>query len=174
MTSVCGPSGFGDGGAFDKCNFYDPGSNTGAGSEYIQLKNGTKGYDVDWNNAAPTVGVAWQPNVQHGFLRTILGDPSQATLRGGYSVAYERQALTVFTSLFGGNPGSTLTLNRNANNNNLVLPGQTWPILLRETNRLDFAPYPETVTTTPVGPATRTASARSRPTFKSRRHGRGR
>jgi hypothetical protein len=154
MTSVCGQSGFGDGGTFDKCNFYDPGSNTGAGSEYIQLNKGTKGYDVDWNNLAPTVGVAWQPNVQNGFLRTILGDPSQATFRGGYSVAYERQALTVFTSLFGGNPGSTLTLNRNANNNNLVLPGQTWPILLRETNRLDFAPYPETVSyPTPVRPS---------------------
>jgi len=30
-------------------------------------------------------------DVQSGFLRTILGDPDQAVLRGGYAVAYERR-----------------------------------------------------------------------------------
>ena len=35
--------------------------------------------------SAPSVSVAWRPNVQSGFMRTILGDPEQATLRGGYS-----------------------------------------------------------------------------------------
>ena len=28
----------------------------------------------DWNNLAPNVGVAWRPNVQDGWLRSILGD----------------------------------------------------------------------------------------------------
>ena len=38
-------------------------------------------------------------------MRTILGDPDQATFRAGYSEAYERQGMGIFTDLYGGNPG---------------------------------------------------------------------
>ena len=68
--------------------------------EFAQFTSGTNGYNTDWNNVAPNVGVAWRPNVQSGFLRTLLGDPEQATLRGGYSVAYERQGFGVFTGVY--------------------------------------------------------------------------
>ena len=83
--------------------------------------------------------------MQSGWLRTLLGDPEQATIRGGYSVAYERQGFGVFTGVFGANPGSTLSLTRDANTG-LVGPGETWPVLLRETSRLYPAPFPETPT----------------------------
>jgi len=89
--------------------------------------------------------VAWRPNVQSGWLRTLLGDPEQATIRGGYSTAYERQGLLVFTGVYGPNPGSTLSLTRDANTG-LVGPGERWPVLLRETNRLNPASFPETPT----------------------------
>ena len=62
--------------------------------EYIQLTSGTKGYDTDFNNVAPSVSLAWRPNVQSGFLRTLLGDPGTATVRAGYSVSFERQGLS--------------------------------------------------------------------------------
>jgi hypothetical protein len=109
------------------------------------LTRGTLGYHTDWNNLAPSVGVAWRPNVQHGWLRRLLGDPEQATLRGGYAVAYERQGLGVFTGQFGANPGSTLSLTRNLNTG-LVGRGESWPVLLRETNRLYNASFPENPT----------------------------
>ena len=83
--------------------------------EYVQLTSATQGYKTDWNNLSPTVSVAWRPNVEGGFLRAILGDPDQATLRGGYSVAYERQGLTRFTGLYGSNTGVSKSLNKTVN-----------------------------------------------------------
>ena len=143
LADVCGISGIGGGGIYNACNFYAPGSGGGKVPEYAQFTTGTRGYNTDWNNIAPNVGVAWRPNVQSGWLRSILGDPEQATLRGGYSVAYERQGLLVFTGVYGANPGSTLSLTRDANTG-LVPAGEQWPVLLRETNRLYPAPFAET------------------------------
>ena len=140
MASVCGGSGPGDGGLYSKCNFLNPGASGGAVPEFIQLKKGTEGYKTDWNNFAPSASIAWRPNVQSGFLRALLGDPDQATLRGGYSVAFERQGLTTFTSLYGSNSGGTISLTRNANLG-LVPAGESWPVLLSQTNRLFPAPF---------------------------------
>jgi hypothetical protein len=143
MESVCGMSGLGPGGTYSKCNFLQPGASGGAVPEFIQLTRGTRGYDIDWNNFSPNVGVAWRPNVQDGWLRTLLGDPEQATLRAGYSVAYERQGMSQWTGVFGANPGSTISLSRDAGTG-LVGPGESWPVLLSQRERLYNAPFAET------------------------------
>ena len=146
MASVCGMSGVGDGGTFSRCNFGRPGAAANAAvPEYVQLSSGTRGYDIDWNNVSPNAGVAWRPNVQDGFMRTILGDPEQATVRAGYSIAYDRQGLDQFTGVFGPNPGSTLSLTRDESTG-LVPPGESWPVLLSQRNRLYNAPFPESPT----------------------------
>ena len=142
LADVCGVSGLGDGGLYSSCNFYQPGASGGKVPVFSQFTSGNSGYNTDWNNVAPNVGVAWRPHVQSGWLRTLLGDPEQATIRGGYSVAYERQGFGEFTGIFGPNSGSTLNLTRDANTG-LVPPGESWPVLLRETNRLYPAPFPE-------------------------------
>src|SRR6185436_5636443 len=85
---------------------------------------------------------------ESGFWRGFLGNPDQATLRAGYSVAYERQGMAVWTDTYAGNPGSTISLTRNENNNNLVQPGETWPVLLSQTNRL----YNQSFNDTPTYP----------------------
>ena len=147
MESMCGISGIGGGGVYDRCNFFQPGASSGVRPEFIQLTKGTLGYDTDWNNVGPTIGVAWRPNVQSGFLRTLLGDPDQATLRAGYSVGYERHGMSTFTGQFGANPGSTIDLTRSGvgtETNSLVGPGESWPVLLRQTERLTLAPFSET------------------------------
>jgi len=145
FQSVCGQSGPGaNSSAFDKCDFFGK-KNTGTVPEYVQLTSNTKGYDTDLNNVAPSISLAWRPNVQSGFLRTLLGDPEQATFRGGYSQSYERQGLAVFTGLYGGNPGSTLTVTRSQANGNLVNAGETWPLTYQDKNRLYDATYPATV-----------------------------
>ncbi len=144
MASVCGLSGIGDGGTYSRCNFNQVGAATNAAvPEYIQLTRGTQGYDTDWNNVSPNVGIAWRPNVQGGVMRTLLGDPEQATLRAGLSFAYDRQGMDQFTGVFGPNPGSTLSLTRNESVG-LVNPGEQWPVLMSQRNRLYNAPFPET------------------------------
>jgi hypothetical protein len=145
LADICGVSGIGAGGIYSACNFYSPGASGGKVPEFAQFSSGTRGYNIDWNNVAPNVGAAWRPNVKSGWLRTLLGDPEQATIRGGYSVAYERQGFAVFTSVFGPNPGSTLSLTRSANTG-LVPAGESWPVLLRERNRLYPATFPESPT----------------------------
>lgn len=145
LADICGVSGLGGGGIYDACNFYAPGSSGGKVPEFAQFTTGTRGYNTDWNNISPNVGLAWRPNVESGWLRMVFGDPEQATIRGGYSESFERQGLGVMTGVFGPNPGSTLSLTRDANTG-LVPPGESWPVLLRETNRLYPAPFPETPT----------------------------
>jgi hypothetical protein len=144
FDSICGISGLGDGGTFSKCDFFGR-RNTGVVPQFVQLTKGTKGYETDWNNIGPSVSVAWRPNVQAGVLRTILGDPEQATLRGGYSESYERQGLNEIFDVYGANPGTTISLTRNANTG-LVPPGQQWPVLLSQPERLNPADFPLTPT----------------------------
>ena len=102
-------------------------------------RRGSQGYKTDWNNLAPSGSIAWRPDVQDGFLRTLLGDPNQATVRAGYSEAYERQGLTRFTDLYGGNRGASISLTRDATG--LVPPGQSWPVLLSQKDRLSTATF---------------------------------
>ena len=147
LDSICGISGLGDGGLYSKCNFLSPGSTGGVVPEFIQLKRGTEGYQTDWNNLAPAASVAWRPNVESGVMRTLLGDPEQATVRAGWSVAYDRQGMSIFTGTYGNNPGSTLSLTRDANTG-LVGPGESWPVLFSEKDRL----YPASFPTTPTFP----------------------
>ncbi len=69
-------------------------------------------------------------------------------LRAGYSEAYDRQGLTRFTDLYGGNRGASISLNRTANTGTptLVPPGESWPVLLSQTGRLSpstFNPDPK-------------------------------
>jgi len=145
MADFCGMSGLGDGGKYSRCNFLQPSASGGVTPSYKQLTTGTLGYKTDWNNLAPSVGIAWRPDAQSGFWRTLLGEPDLATVRAGYSMAYERQGMAVFTDTYGANPGSTISLTRNENNQNLVLPGETWPVLLSQGNRLynqSFSPTP--------------------------------
>ena len=145
LADICGVSGVGQGGLYSACNFYAPGASGGKVPEFAQFTSGTRGYNTDWNNLAPNIGAAWRPDVQGGWLRALLGDPDQATLRAGYSEAFERQGIGGFTGIYGPNPGSTLSLTRDANTG-LVGPGESWPVLLRETDRLYQAPFPATPT----------------------------
>jgi hypothetical protein len=146
MEDACGISGLGSGGIYNRCNFFQPGASGGkAVPEYTQLTGGTKGYNTDWNNLSPNISVAWRPNVQSGWLRSILGNPDQATLRAGYSVSVARYGLSSFTGVFGANPGSTISLTRDANTG-LVPVGESWPLLFSQRNRLRVQDFDENPT----------------------------
>ncbi|MGE5833884.1 MAG: TonB-dependent receptor domain-containing protein, partial [Acidobacteriota bacterium] len=138
FADACGISGIGPDG---QCNFFQPGANSGVYPQFVPYTTGSKGWNTDWNNVAPNVGVAWLPHVETGFLRTILGDPEQATLRGGYSVNYAREGMARFTGVYGANPGSQVSVTRNAGTNLLIPPGESYPVLLRQPERLGPPPF---------------------------------
>jgi hypothetical protein len=148
MADICGKSGLGTGPGGRQCNLFQPGNLAAptAVPQYIRYEPGRKGYNTDWNNLAPNAGLAWRPNVQNGWLRALLGDPDQATVRGGYSLTFNRERMDRFTGLFGGNVGGTTNVsNRTTNNANLIRSGEFWPLLYREKSRLgppEFAKTP--------------------------------
>ena len=167
-ADLCGISGVGANG---ECNLFKPGTVTGAKPVFVGYDKGNPGYKTDWTNFAPNIGVAWRPGVETGFLRRILGNPEQATIRGGYSVAYNREGMALFTGVIGASPGSTIQVQRNTTLGNIVPAGETWPVLLRDASRLALpsfatAPnYPIAATTVDsiniFDPAIQVAFARS-------------
>jgi hypothetical protein len=138
LADLCGISGLGKGPQGQACNMFQPGliGNATIVPKYVPYDAKNPGYNTKWTNVAPNVGIAWRPNVQSGVLRTILGDPDQATIRAGYSLSYNRERMDRFTSLIGNNPGGTTAANRNVTNGNLVYAGEAWPVLFRQTSRL--------------------------------------
>lgn len=116
-------------------------------STYKQYQAGTPGYKTDLNDFGPSIGVAWQPNVEHGFLHALLGDPTLATLRASYGRSYNAGGLSDYTGVLTHGPGLTANADRNTGLNNLVLPGDAatyggngFPVLLSQTGRLGPPP----------------------------------
>ncbi|HKG47724.1 MAG TPA: carboxypeptidase-like regulatory domain-containing protein [Pyrinomonadaceae bacterium] len=87
-----------------------PGSQTQgvATLKFISGETGIGLYKNDWNNFAPSVGVAYSPAFKSGLLRKLFGDEGTSSIRGGYSVSYLHDGITTFTNLLGvgtTNPG---------------------------------------------------------------------
>jgi hypothetical protein len=140
VADACGVSGMGHGPAGRPCNFFMPGTLTGITPVYEQYKAGTARYETDWNNLAPSVGVAWLPEVETGPLRALLGDPDQATVRAAYARAFIRDGLARFGQPYEANPGPSFDAVRSVANGNLGEP----PLLLREPGRLGPGDFPLT------------------------------
>ena len=142
MASICGMSGLGDGGTVQQVQLPQPGASGGAVPEFIQLKKGTEGYKTDWNNVAPSASIAWRPNVQGGFLRTILGDPEPGDaarrLFGGLRPPGPDR---VHRPVRRATAAARISLTRNANTGTLVPAGESWPVLLSQTSRLSPAAF---------------------------------
>ena len=111
VEGLYGESGFG--------NLFKPGTLTGSPSTYALFGEGYQAYKASYGNFAPTVGIAWSPNFENGFLRRLTGNSGQTVIRAGYSAAYNREGVGVFSAVTGSNPGGTLTANRNLTLGNL-------------------------------------------------------
>ncbi len=156
MEDLCGISGVGSGPGGRQCNLFQPGNVSGkAQPQYQPFTSGTKAYNTNWRSIGYNVGFAWRPNVQDGILRTILGNPDQATFRGGYSLTYNQERFDRFTANAGANVGGTINANRNATTGFcLVCSGEAWPILYSQKDRLGAPAFPEA----PVYPINSTAA----------------
>src|SRR5262249_8864052 len=126
--SLCGVSGPG---SIEGCNLFTPGVASTTRPTYVQYPAGTYAYNVDKNNIAPSVGVAYQvPGMNGGFGRALFGAvEGDSVVRGGFALAYQRPGMSDFTGVFGANQGIQQTLQRDNTNSAL-------PILLRDTPTL--------------------------------------
>lgn len=144
VADVYGISGFG--------NLFKPGVATGRETQFVQFTKGTRAFNTDYRNFGPSVGLAWSPSPKQSWLKRLLGENGKTVIRGGYSIAYERTAMSDFTAVYANNPGATITASRSTQLGNLVtgVGNDVLPVLLRQTNRLE----PPSFATTPTYPIT--------------------
>jgi hypothetical protein len=125
---------------------FKPGTLSSGATQFFQFKQGSSAYNTDWNNFAPSLGFAWTPNWKEGMLAHIFGDNGQTVLRGGFSIAFNRDGINTLIGTISGNTGGSITVNRNTTTGNLG----SLPLLLRDTSRLGPPAFPDT----PVYPLT--------------------
>lgn len=146
IEDICGISGVGNGVGGRGCNLFTPNASGGQLiPTFDRFEPGRPAHKTNWTDFAPNVGVAWRPDVQGGWLRTLLGDPEQATLRAGYGLSYNQERIDRFTANAGSNAGGVISATRNNTTGfPLVLPGETHPVLLSQSSRLGPPPFPDT------------------------------
>jgi carboxypeptidase family protein/TonB-dependent receptor-like protein len=138
MADVCGVSGVGSDGV---CNLWQAGNMPGIHPTFQNLEKGVKPYDTDWNNIAPSVGLAWTPAARQGLLGTMMGHDGDFVVRGGWTRAYSRPGLNDFTGRLNANPGVVIQdPTRNAGRGNLG----TVPVLFRNDATLGPGAFPST------------------------------
>ena len=161
MTDLCGPSGLGSGVGGRECNLFQPNSfnNPGQVPTYVPYHPKIAGIKTSWFDFGPNVGAAWRPNVQSGWLRSLLGDPEQATLRGVFALQFNRPRIDAFENRYGANPGLNVpggaTRGTAAGQYPLLMPGETYPVFLSQTSRLG----PPAFVQTPSYPITASLTA---------------
>jgi hypothetical protein len=76
--------------------------------DFVSGKTGKELYKNDWNNFAPFVGLAYQPDFSSGFLKKLFGGPGTTSIRAGYSISFLHDGFTVISNALGTgvtNPG---------------------------------------------------------------------
>ncbi len=144
IQQVCGVSGAKDDAS---CNLFQSGAMPGARSTYSKYEKGSKAYNTDYNNIAPSLGMAWAPAPRSGLLGGLMGTEGDFVIRGGFTRSFSRPGLGDFTGRLNLNPGIVIDASRNAANG---LLGAV-PLLLRETSRLG-SPVINNGSETPVYP----------------------
>ena len=95
------------------CNLFQAGNQPGAPTTFINFGEGTPAYNTDYNNWAPSVGVAWTLKGSAGLTGLIFGrNEGDSVLRGGFTKAFSREGMARFSDQFGANPGVTIDATR--------------------------------------------------------------
>jgi hypothetical protein len=140
FADVCGITGM----AAGSCKFYQSGITDGVHPKFQPFGPDATRYDLDLNNFAPLVTMAWRPSAEGGFWRNVFGDPEVATVRLGYSESFARDGMGLYLDQFGLNAGSQLNAGRSAAYGNLIPAGESYPLFLQQANRLGPAAFPST------------------------------
>ena len=89
-------------------------------TQFTQFKKGDPAYNIDYKAVAPSVGLAWTPRFSNSFLDRVFGENGKSVFRGGFSMSYNRYSMGDYNSIFGSNPGASLTANRSQALGNLI------------------------------------------------------
>ena len=145
FAALFGPSGS------DLSALFRPGATGGSATTFTPLPPGQHLYNTA-HNLAPTFGFAWQPNFKHGMLRRLGGNAGQTVLRGGWSMAFDREGLNLTSSIVGTNFGGTVDLRQSAGSQFLrgtlfrsLPPGPTVPTTIPTTPSIFFGVAPGSV-----------------------------
>jgi len=116
-------------------NLFKPGTLTGRPTQLTQLNVGETLYDADYNNFAPSIGLAWSPNFKQNWLHRVFGAQGQTVIRGGYSLSYVREGLDNIITPLANNPGGVYDIVTDVDAGNL-------PVGTLFRNRATLAPPP--------------------------------
>jgi hypothetical protein len=122
-------------------NLFKPGVQPGSKPVFIPYTKGTRAYNIDKNNFAPSVGFAWTPNLGSPIFRSFLGGDGDSVLRAGYALAYNRPGMSDFNTVIDDNPGVDYVADRNHTIGNLATPGS---LLFRDRAALGPPNFPLT------------------------------
>lgn len=139
IADLCGLSGVN---ADGRCNLFQAGVMSGKRPEFVNFGEGTPAYSTDYDNFAPSLGLAWTVKADSGLFRAVTGD--EMVLRAGYTRAFNRNGMNDFSGQYNANPGVQLTgpPDRNVGQGTLNNDGLGLPVLFRQTTRLGAAPFP--------------------------------
>jgi hypothetical protein len=96
MAGVWGQSGLN--------NLFQPGTLPGTPST-MQLNNGKAWYNTDMSNFAPSLGLAWQPDLKIPLLKQLLPGGGKTVFRAGYAISYTREGFNNYLTIATTNPG---------------------------------------------------------------------
>ncbi len=85
-------------------NLFKPGTLTGSVPTF-QLNKGRAWYNTDMSNFAPSLGLAWQPELNIPLIKTLLPGGGKTVFRAGYAISYTREGFNNFLSIATANPG---------------------------------------------------------------------
>ncbi len=82
------------------------GQSAGCPPDVHQLRPGTPAYNTDYNNCAPSVGVAWtlKGSDRTHRARMFGRNEGDSVLRGGFTRAFSREGMANFSDRYGGKP----------------------------------------------------------------------
>jgi hypothetical protein len=109
-------------------NLFKPGTLTGQPTSMVLFEEGTSAYETKYDSFAPSLGITYSPNFQDGFMKKLLGESGQTVLRGGFSIAYVREGLNTFQSLYAANAASGAQLAGGTINATQNITGSPFPL----------------------------------------------
>ena len=141
LADLCGVSGVNAG---TTCNLFQPGVQPGKHPQFVNFAEGQRAYDVDYDNIAPSIGMAWTPGARSGVLGALMGRDGEFVVRAGYTRAFSRNGLNDFSGVYNANPGVTIQNADRDDQLGTLDDGAGLPVLFRQTSRLGPSPFPLT------------------------------
>lgn len=124
-------------------NMFKPGTMTGTSPVLENYRKGANSFNMDWNNLAPSLGVAWRPKLS-GLASAILS--AEPVFRGGYSISYNRYGMQDFIDIYANNPGQSRTATRSTTVGTPLIGAGGFPTLLRDPANLVPSAFPDSPT----------------------------